>query len=544
MLKTSLVARFRNTNTDSVAVVNKRFEKATKSVLERIFLNDGVLSRHMGSYTRRFFHDFAWVAIGSIIALLFGYFLRLLLARSFTVEEYGLVYAVMALFGLASAFQTFGLHEAIANFTVRHAMHGERSKTKEHMVWAAIVMLSSMIIISVFAFIIADWLGAAYFRNDAAPTLIRIYAFALFVSPLDLIVLSALQGWRRMDIYAIVTATKSITLFLITLLFINAQLGLTGVMIAYCAMYLVLYLLILPLCVRRAFPWLARQRFRLHRNTIVTMLRYGLPVMLTSVAAIILTYTDTILLTALSDLEQVGLYQAALPTANIMLFLVTAITTVLLPIIAELWNKHRTGLIAASLKEMYVYAIVCIIPPVVAAIIYPDIILNILFGGAYTSGANILRLLSIAVLFLTLNAVNSAVLSGITRPQDNTKAILIGAACNFLLNIALIPRYGGAGAATSTIISSIIIFSLSTYYVRKSVRTNPPLPQWFGAAIAGGVFAFVLWLSRSCFSGLYQYPRIALAVVCGVAGYIAVLLALRVVTIAEAKTILARIVKR
>ena len=63
--------------------------------------------------TRAAFYSFLWVGGGTVLANLFGYLLRILLARNLTVAEYGLVYAVMALFGLVSILVHWGLGEAL-----------------------------------------------------------------------------------------------------------------------------------------------------------------------------------------------------------------------------------------------------------------------------------------------------------------------------------------------------------------------------------------------------------------------------------------------
>jgi O-antigen/teichoic acid export membrane protein len=155
--------------------------------------------------------------------------------------------------------------------------------------------------------------------------------------------------------------------------------------------------------------------------------------------------------------------------------------------------------------------------------------LNIIFGAQYMEGAPILSVLAVSVLFLTMNAITSSALSGMGMPRQNTVAVLIGAGVNFLLNLYLIPKYGGVGAAISTLISSVIIFSINIYNVQNQVRFKAPMLGWFKTVLAGGCFYFTLSLSRALPVD-NQYCKIILAVALGLAVYVLVVMLLRIVT--------------
>ena len=77
------------------------------------------------SYTRRAFLGFVWITAGAVVANLFGYLLRLLLARNLTLAEYGLVYSLIALFGLAAVFNQLGLTEAITRYISKYTVSND-----------------------------------------------------------------------------------------------------------------------------------------------------------------------------------------------------------------------------------------------------------------------------------------------------------------------------------------------------------------------------------------------------------------------------------
>lgn len=490
------------------------------------------------TYTRKAFYGFLWVTIAVVFSNVFAYLLRLLLARSLTVAEYGLIYAIMALFGLVSLFQHLGLGEAIAKYTATFSAREDVKSIKEILLWSSMLLYLSTLIIAFVAWLLAQWLGTSYFQTPIAATLIVIYAIAIMLSPIGIIIPAVFQGRQQMGLQALYVMTQSATLLLSTWFLLSAGYGVKGAIIAYLLMYVVMYAIFIPVLIF-VIPGFLRIKAVLSRKTPHMLLAYSIPVMLTSVAGIVLSFTDTAMLTFFSSLDEVGIYQAALPTANILLFLTNVIAIVLLPLVAELWEKKQKTLLSAALADLYLYVLALVVPMVLIAIIFPDIILNLLFGASYIGGARTLQFLAVSALFLTINAINTSTLSGIGMPAETTKAVMIGAGVNFIANLFLIPVYGGMGAAASTALSSLIIFVLTSVLLRRNLSLHP---DFFGAIkilFAGAFFWITLFLTRTL--SLNMYVKISLALFLGGIVYIAALFALKVVTFERLKTMRKRI---
>lgn len=263
--------------------------------------------------------------------------------------------------------------------------------------------------------------------------------------------------------------------------------------------------------------------------------------MITVLAGTILTSTDTVLLTMFSTLEQVGMYQAAQPTANILLFFGTVLSTVLLPLFADLWRRKKTALLSASVTDLYAYVLLASLPLIIGVMTFPDILLNLLFGSEYLPGAPILRLLAASMLFLTLSAVANATFSGIGSPRQTTYAVLVGACVNLIGNLLLIPRYGGVGAASATFISSAVICVWTAFVLHRRLGVVLPIGRWFGGVVAGALFAACLLVSRSYLFVGSQYVKIALAIFLGGIVYLGTLFVTRTVTIDEFRSLHRRV---
>ncbi|MBR9703519.1 flippase, partial [Candidatus Woesearchaeota archaeon] len=420
------------------------------------------------NYTKKAFIGVSWTAAGLFMAQVFAYLLRLLLARNLSMEEYGLVYAVIGFFGLVAIFHTLGIGEAITKYVAAALAKKNFVHVKELMIWAAIILYTAATALAVILLFLAQWLADVYIKSPEAAILIKIYVVVMFLSPAYAIISAAFVGYQRLNILALLRVVQAAVLLIAAYVFI--QHGAVGVMMSYLLAVLITDVLAFTLFFKD-FP---RVRFTLKKKTCKKLIAFGLPVMFTSVASVILVSTDTVLVTIFNGLEAVAIYQAALPTANILLFLTGLILTVFMPLVAEIWERKQYKILKTTTPLLYKYAAVLMVLPVIAVIAYADVILNLLFGQAYVPAENILRLLALSSLFHVVNGVSIAVLTGIGKPGEHMKSMLFGALINLILNFALIPTYGPLGAAASTVVSSFIIFVDNLRRVKKQIKIQSP----------------------------------------------------------------------
>jgi O-antigen/teichoic acid export membrane protein len=224
-----------------------------------------------------------------------------------------------------------------------------------------------------------------------------------------------------------------------------------------------------------------------------------------------------------------------------LLFLLPVISIVLLPLFASLWHQRRIALLRASVQDLYGYVFLLTVPLVASALIYPDFIINLLFGAKYIDAAPILRWLATGSLFLTLNAVTAAVFSSMGTPGRTARVVTMGAVLNVLGNLLLIPKYGGVGAAIATMFSSLLIFLAGMSFIRSQLGVRPPWRRWLGVIFSGCAFALTLLLSRLWLPIENQYLKVLCAVLLAGIAYALTLLATRTLSIPEVQDLFDRI---
>lgn len=490
------------------------------------------------SYTKRVLQGITVVFLANILTNLFGYLLRLYLGRTLSTAEFGLVYGIFSLFGVVALFIYLGLIESVVKFLSDFRAKGSKQgvfKTASSIIFFELLL--SVIVCGTF-FFLADWIAAVYFKTPGAAPLIRLFAVAIGISPFSVLCTAIFQAYQRPLYYSGLALTQSLLLMLGTIgLFVFfPALGLSSAFIPYIVFYALCALFCIPLS-RKLIPKFSLSTKYVNFTLFKQIFLYSIPITLTTLSYAILVHTDTLMITYFRSLEDVGLYNAALPTANILLFFASSITAVFFPIVAELWTKKKRALLAGAMRQAYILIGATIVPAVALFVAFPDIIINILFGAKFLPASPSLQVLALASIFTTLSMFNGSILAGIGKPKLMSLAVLVGALANIIGNAILIPRIGIVGAAIATLCSSFFIFFVNTRAVHRSINFSFPMREWVLTVVAGGVLLSIVSLLREIVT-LPLWWKLAIVLPAGGIVYVVCLWAFRVITIDEIKTLL------
>lgn len=237
--------------------------------------------------------------------------------------------------------------------------------------------------------------------------------------------------------------------------------------------------------------WISRRRSslrpRLHVDLAVWagLLKQGWAVALTGWLIALHYRVDQLLLYRFSGTTELGTYAVAVRMAEIWVLLANVLMTSVFPLLARDYLADQDRMRRTSvLAYRYLYAVLC--PIVAALILYPEFIATLAFGEAFSRAATPLTLLAVAELFVFGNSVTYNVFfaSGLQR-----QAIWIAAGSvllNAALNVAWIPRWGGAGAAAASLVSyvSVPLLGLASNSLRQTSRLSLTSLVRPGAALA------------------------------------------------------------
>ncbi len=144
---------------------------------------------------------------------------------------------------------------------------------------------------------------------------------------------------------------------------------------------------------------------------------------------------------------------------------------VLLPYISRIWKQGQKKEIQSRVWSTVLLAEILILPAVILYVFFPQQVLDFVYSGKYSQNWNILLILGALAVVRPLGSFFATAASAIGKPQYSLYSVIISSVVNVSLNIYLIPRYGGFGAAIATtaavIFGAACIVLLTTRYIRK-----------------------------------------------------------------------------
>lgn len=492
----------------------------------------------MINYTRKTVRGAGFIFLTSIFAAICGYAIRLTIARNLTIEEYGLFYAIFALVMLFGLFKDFGLGAALAKFIAEFKVKEELDKIKGTIAISLSFQILFSTIIACVLIIFSNWLAENYFHNVLASKILIIFAFVLIARSITKTMRRILQGFQDMKNYALVDFFRTgimLAMIIIGFKFISKDLFIPTFAYLFSPLILII-IFILPILNK----FKDKIKMNVNWDLIRKMFTFGIPVMIGAAGSVIMGYTDTLMLTFFSGLEQVGLYNAALPTARLLTYFSSAVAAVVLPFASQLWAQKNNKVLTHGIELIYTYAFLIILPFALIMFSFPEFILGLLFGIEYAIAATALRILSLSIVFLAVATISGEALSGIGKPKVFTKIVLLVAGINVALNFILIQTYGFIGAAIATAICYFLMFVLTVLSLGKVIELKLPLINWGKILLVTGiVLALAHWLKIVISINIWAEVFVILFILAVV--YCGLVLLLRITTLDEIKGIVKRV---
>ena len=176
------------------------------------------------------------------------------------------------------------------------------------------------------------------------------------------------------------------------------------------------------------------------------LLRYGLPAHVGSLANLPIRRFDTLMLGASRGVTELGVYTAAVNGAEVMFYLPTSVSSVLLPAAASLDGSEARRLTRRVL--MLVVALTC--AAAVLVLVTAPFLVRLLFGDAFDGSVTPLRILAIALIGASIRIVLQTGLMARRKQGLASAMTVLTLAAVVALDLVLIPRYGAVGAAAAS----------------------------------------------------------------------------------------------
>ena len=345
--------------------------------------------------------------IGTIIGLLLQFICRMLITRIGTEADYGTFYLSMSILTVAVALGSLGLQEGTTRYVAYLQGRNDHSKTARIITISLQLSLVAGLILGVALFFLASFLDNEIFHSSELTLPIQLFSLSIpFIIMLNILA-SIFRGFGRIlpQIYA--QSIQSLLFLIILLIILFLSLSFVSVIFAYLAA-VILSTIGLAIYSYRILPRLINN-ISSKTDPLLTkeLLLFSLPLLGITVLSILTLYADTILLGFFKSPAEVGLYNAAYPLANFITVPYTAFLLIYTPVASKLFSRNKLDEMRRNhiISAKWITSIT--IPLFLLLLLYPDILIGSLFGGAYISSAPILRILAIGFIVIILCICNS-----------------------------------------------------------------------------------------------------------------------------------------
>ncbi len=204
------------------------------------------------------------------------------------------------------------------------------------------------------------------------------------------------------------------------------------------------------------------------------------------------------------DDYQNGYYELAMRASKIVLSVVTAIGTVMIPRIGYYFKRNDKEEIDKLMYKSYRAVMLLGVPLCFGLMFASENFVPWFFGPNYEEITLLLKFLSLLLIAIGLSTVTGTQYMIPTQRQNHfTASVCIGAAVNFVLNMFLIARYQAVGAAIASVIAEFAVTTVQFVFVRKEIRFSKVFVNSIKYVLAGVLMSVLL-----IFEGRLLEPRI------------------------------------
>ncbi|MFH1209741.1 MAG: flippase [archaeon] len=410
--------------------------------------------------------------LGILISKLLGYIYRLIVAR-LGPDAYGELSLGLAVFGILSVISVLGLNFGVLRYISVYKSKNEENNVRGTIKFSMKLVFLSSVVISFFAFIFSDWISNVLFHTDKISLIIKIIVIALPFESLRSIVMNTFMSFKNIeyDLYSRIIVENVLKIFL-TLIFISLGLSVISAVIAYTLSIVLSAIVGLYLLEKKVFSFLKRLSVNFVYKKEIFL--YSLPLIFYSLTAMIMSWTDSLMLGYFKTTSDVGIYNAAVPTARLVGIVPLALISLYIPVMSSLLeNKDQLKKIFYITTKWIILVNTLFLS---LMIIFSKNILGILFGNEYVIGYSSLIVLGVGHFIYGFVYTSRDTLMVLKKTKFIFFSTLLAFFLNVILNYLLIPKYGILGASIATTIA--LIFGGLILFLKTLKETKIMILDW------------------------------------------------------------------
>lgn len=224
---------------------------------------------------------------------------------------------------------------------------------------------------------------------------------------------------------------------------------------------------------------------------------------------------NTVMLGFMAGTTAVGLFTAASKLSHMVLGIVGALGTAMLPRLSNLITTGQKEEFNRLAQKSMQFVIAITLPMTVGIIMTSSYLIPLFCGDTYTPAILTLQVISPIILAIGISNIMGI---QILYPQGQENKVIIstalGAIANFFLNVWLIPQLAQDGAAIATVIAEIAVTVSMVYIGRTYIPIKWRNRSYIHYLIGSFLMGIGIWIWK--YQSPFRSDIVNLAIVCGI----------------------------
>lgn len=228
-------------------------------------------------------------------------------------------------------------------------------------------------------------------------------------------------------------------------------------------------------------------------------LKPALSLFVSQLAIQVYVLLDKTMLGIMSSTAEVGFYENSQKTLKLVLTLITALGTVMLPRMSALYSEGNMEEFKKMIYKAFSFVNFMAFPMVLGLIAISNGFSLWFYGENFIGVENLLKIGSLILLAISWsNILGMQVMIPMKKEKQFTISVTIGAIVNFILNLILISKFKSVGTTISSVIAEMAVTGTQLYLLRDLVDIKKILKTCYKPIIGAiSMYLAVVFLTAS-----------------------------------------------
>lgn len=417
----------------------------------------------MSDYKQKLVKGSTYTFAAMVSVQMFSILRSIILARLLGPENLGILTILRDIGMIIIPLLMCGIPIAMTKFIAEYETNQDKLKRIVSTGFTTVLFIS--FIGAIIYFVASNFVAVNIYHKPILGMLIKIDAIFIVFSVLMSFGIGILQGFQHIKSMAIINIINAIIILPILYFFIISM-NLIGAVVAGAIGTIIHFLTVLKFIMpilheKRLYP-----RLYIDKDSMSTLLKFSLPLLLSTIILKPARLYGLSYLAVFSSYTEVGYFRVATSLFTIALFVPSALSVPLLPMVSELQlnAKKRSDMISRIVRLQ----LLILLPVVFGLGLLSKHVLFVLYGPKYVNADVITYLMLYTAFLASIYSIFGTLLTGTGRTRHILLIDIVNAGMFFLASAYLIDLFGVNGLGLLWLSTSAVLLPPYVFYLTKT----------------------------------------------------------------------------